>query len=71
MAADGGDFLVGESSFNESTDGPMAEIVKVYVGQLQFPFDIQPYRIELVGAALAVPPWLPKKISSVSMGRTG
>jgi len=26
----------------------------VYVRQLQFAFDVQPYRIELVGAALAV-----------------
>jgi len=40
VATDGGDFLIGESSFDEAADSLVAKIVKVDVGQFQFSLDI-------------------------------
>ncbi len=56
VPGNGCNLLIRKALLDKTADCLVTQIMEMHVGQLQFALDIQPYRIELVGAAFAVAP---------------
>ena len=61
VAADGGDFLVGESGFDEAANGLMTEIVEVQIDESVVSFNLLPHPVGRVRTPFPVTTWLAKE----------